>query len=256
MKRTFVFLLAAALLMTACTREIRTEKLLLKEEVPFSEGSAFHYGLDLDIDFPVAGLGNDALAAMRQHIRTLTLGDPYTGFTGPVDDLKAAWRNAAVDEYRTSNEDLLKEMNISEAEAFNLNWETMVSGSFGNEWDGCINYLVEQYTYEGGAHGMSGLFPVVFDKSDGQPVPWSRFAPGISEAAMTELIDRHKFDDLEDTLSENGIDTDNIFYVDTIEPSRWYDVDKEGLTFFYQPYDVAPYVFGVIEITVPWEELK
>ena len=32
--------------------------------------------------------------------------------------------------------------------------------------------------------------------------------------------------------------------------------NENGITFYYQPYDVAPYVFGVIEITVPWEELR
>ena len=34
-----------------------------------------------------------------------------------------------------------------------------------------------------------------------------------------------------------------------------FTVGENGITFYYQPYDVAPYVFGVIEITVPWEEL-
>ena len=52
------------------------------------------------------------------------------------------------------------------------------------------------------------------------------------------------------------IDRDNIFFVDRIEPSDSFTVGENGITFYYQPYDVAPYVFGVIEITVPWEELR
>ena len=53
----------------------------------------------------------------------------------------------------------------------------------------------------------------------------------------------------------NDIDPADIFSVETIEPSEFYTVNEKGITFYYQPYDIAPYVFGVITITIPWEEL-
>ena len=108
----------------------------------------------------------------------------------------------------------------------------------------------------GGAHGMYGTFPLVFDLNNGQVVSWNEVVPGVSTEKMTELITAHRLDDLKDMIGEEAIDEGDIFFHETIEPSDSFTVDAKGLTFYYQPYDVAPYVFGVITIPVPWEELK
>ena len=97
---------------------------------------------------------------------------------------------------------------------------------------------------------------MVFDTKTGQAVTWDQVAINVSNEKIFRLINKHKYDWLKDMIDENGIREEDIFYVDPIEPSESFSVNDEGLTFYYQPYDVAPYVFGVIEIMIPWEDLR
>lgn len=256
MKRSFVLLMAALLVLPACTKEFRTENLSFEEEIPFREGSDNSLTLNLDIDFPVSGFPKEALETIRRTIRTNTVGEAYADFTASLPKLAEAWRNALVQDYLTTNEGMLEELEVSEADAPFLNWSYEYKGAFGEAWDKYVNYTVNQYEYLGGAHGMYGIFPLVFNKEDGKAVDWKTVAPGVSEQKMERLLRQHRLDDMKETIEEDYLDEDNIFFSETIEPSNWFSVDEKGLTFYYQPYDIAPYVYGVITVPVPWEELR
>lgn len=257
MKRIFAILAATLLLFPACTDSgnIRTENLSLEEGIPFSEGSEFHLNLDFDVDFPVSGFEKEALAQVRRTIRTECFGDAYTDFTAPVGDLAQAVRDEYAADYVRSNEEFLRDMEITEAEANNLNWGFDIKGFFGETYGDYVNYIVERYDYMGGAHGLFGLFPVVFDRTTGRTVGDEAFTGGVSRDRLAELIDSHKFDEMGEKLDED-FNREDIFYVENIGPSDHFSVGENGLTYYYQPYDVAPYVFGIITITIPWEELR
>ena len=257
MKRTLLFVAAALFALTSCTKEIKTETLKLDEEIPLHEGSENQLDLTLDIDFPVSGFSKEALEEVRKTIRVHTLGDFYAEFTGSLDELGQLWRNILTDDYVSTNTAMLEEMEMAEEDAPFLNWGFEYKGGFGNPYKQYVNYIIDKYEYMGGAHGMYGTYPLVFRLSDGQPVDWTELVPGISEEKMRALLLQHRMDDMNDIIDEEeGINEEDIFFSETIEPSPWFSVDKEGLTFYYQPYDLAPYVFGVITVPVPWEELK
>lgn len=253
MKRSSLLLLAVLAVLGACTKELRTEKLFLEEEIPFHEGSAFNLSLRYDVQFPTGGLNAEAIEAMRKTIRTTCFGEPYADFTAPLNELAQTVRDACVQDYKSSNEALLQELGIPESEANTLSWATDIRGEFKESYEHWINYLATLYDYEGGAHGLTSEIPIVFDKQTGVPVTYDVFTGNLHPERLATLLDTHKFDKLE--LPE-GIDTENVFYVDNIQPSRLFSVTEEGITFYYQPYEIAPYVFGVIPITIPWEELK
>ena len=248
--------MAALMLLPACTKEIRTENLSLDETIPFHEDSPASLDLLLDIDFPVSGFPKEALQDVRDAILANTLGESYLDFEGSLKEMGEAWRDAFVADYRVTNESMLTELEMTEEDAPFLNWGCDKKGAFGTTYDHYVNYIIDLYDYQGGAHGMYGTFPLVFDKKDGRVVSWQEFAPGISEEKMTELLTAHRLDDLKDTFGEDIPDEENIFFNQTIEPGSNFTVTEEGLDFYYQPYDIAPYVFGIITIPVPWAELK
>ena len=256
MKRSFAILLAALLLLPACTKEIRTENLKLEEEIPLHEGSTNNLSLSLDIDFPVSGFSTQGLESARLAIRTYTIGDAYADCTGPITELGQIWRNNVAEDYRLTNQDMLEEMDMAEEDAPFLNWGFDYKGCFGETYQHFVNYLIDKYEYLGGAHGMTAETPIVFDLKTGDVVQYEAFTEHVGTEKLKELIEKHKFDNLKEEIDEFGLDADNIFYVESIEPSPFYTVDEKGLTFYYQPYDLAPYVFGVITIPIPWEELK
>ena len=257
MKRTLLFVAAALFALTACTKEIKTETLRLEEDIPLHEGSENHLDLNLDIDFPVSGFSKEALEEVRKAIRVHTRGENYTEFTGSLAELGKAWRDALAEDYIDSNTAMLEEMEMAEEDAPFLNWGYEYRGGFGNPYKQYVNYFIDQYEYLGGAHGMNVNVPLVFDTKTGQRVEWQELAPGVSEARMSELLLQHRMDDLKDMIGdEESIDESDIFFSESVEPSPWFSVDKEGLTFYYQPYDLAPYAFGIITIPVPWSDLK
>lgn len=256
MKRAFLILAAALFALTSCTKEIKIETLKLEEEIPFREGSNNHLSLNLDIDFPISGFSGEALEEARRTIRTYTLGEGFTDYTGSLEELAEIWRNTVLNDYIASNEGMLEEMEMSEEDAPFLNWGFDYKGAFGEPYKQYVNYIIDQYQYLGGAHGMNGTFPIVFDTKTGERMEWQELAPGVSEEQMAALLLQHRFDDLKDMIAEEDFDQNNIFFSDTVEPSPWFSIDENGFTFYYQPYELAPYVFGVITIPVSWEELK
>ena len=103
MKRTLIFLLAAAFLLPACNQGFRTETLFLEEDIPFREGSQNALDIKLNIDFPVAGYDREVLQAMCRNIRSHTLGENYTEFKGSLKELAADYRNTLVNDYMLTN---------------------------------------------------------------------------------------------------------------------------------------------------------
>ena len=255
MKRSFIILMASLLMLPACTKEIRTETLKLEEEIPFHEGSANALSLNLDIDFPVAGFSETGLDNVRRTIRTETLGEAYADFGGSLQEMGQAWRNTLAEDYRVTNQSMLQELEMKEDEAPFLNWGSDRKGAFGETYGHYVNYIIDQYDYQGGAHGMYGTFPIVFDRKTGEVVPQEHFTGHLAPHLLKSLIDEYKYDNLKDIISEAEIEEENIFYVESIEPSPYFTVGEDGITYYYQPYDIAPYVFGVITITIPWAEL-
>lgn len=254
MKR-FAFLLAALALLASCSRELRIEKLEFTEDIPFHEGSKFFDNLNYDIALPTAGFSKAAIAQMRREIRTACLGEDYTDFSGSLDELKKNLIEVHQKEYVTANQELLKELEIDEEDAVTLDWGSDVTGSFGEVYGDYINYRIEGYQYFGGAHGLSHQGAIVLDRKTGKAVPYETFTQGISRERLMELLDEYKFDRLAEEIGSD-FNPEDVFYVDSIEPSELFSVGEDGITFYYDPYELAPYVFGGIEIRIPWSALK
>lgn len=117
-----------------------------------------------------------------------------------------------------------------------------------------LSILAKGYEYAGGAHGMPFWISLIFDLETGEQVKGkSLFAVSeeqfgeIKLEAYRELIEQSEEGTYgEDALSvvENSIDFDSGYYL-----------TENGVTFYYDPYALAPYAAGFVEATVPYEKL-
>lgn len=255
MKRLFIPFVAALLLLPACKHEFKTETLDFEEEIPYSDRSEGKLEIDYEVEFPTDGYSKDIIAEMRKTIRVACFGDAYVDFTAPLTSLAESCRDVLTQEYRLSNEELLRELEIDEADAGFLNWGAYIEGKFVDPYHDYLCYHIERYAYYGGAHGTNSEEMLIIDPATGKAVPAETFLGNISKDRLIALINEYKYDNLADIIND-GVGTDNIFYVDPLEPSENYSVDEEGFSYYYQPYEVAPYVFGVIKVTIPWEALN
>jgi hypothetical protein len=108
--------------------------------------------------------------------------------------------------------------------------------------------------YSGGAHGMQEKTWYVIDKKANEIIKRSDiFKPG-SESQLLELIEgalrkREKLESYEALSS-------GIYFEDTVEIPDNYFFSKKGIGFHWDPYEIAPYSEGTIEVIIPYSDLR
>ena len=127
-----------------------------------------------------------------------------------------------------------------------------MNGYFSGRYKQFLSYMVEIYSFRGGAHGINTMTPVVFDKKTGDIVPEEAFFADGYREPVTALIRAH----LPEALEGDEEALAAISDPELVGPNGLYEVTRDGVTWYYQPYVIAPYYLGVISITVPWSELK
>lgn len=120
---------------------------------------------------------------------------------------------------------------------------------------GCITSLyMDQYEFEGGAHGSTQRTSQTWDFSTGKRLQLADFYPhnpsyrkDIQSQIQTGIADRLKqepatyFDDYPSLLRTN------------FNPDSFY-LTPEGLVIYYQQYDIAPYSTGIPKFLLPFRE--
>lgn len=119
---------------------------------------------------------------------------------------------------------------------------------------GCFTSLyTDQYTYTGGAHGSTLRTSDTWDFNSGRYIPLAEFYPhnraylkSIKDNLESQIKDREKeapasyFDDYASLLQTS------------FRPENYY-VTPQGITIYFQQYDIAPYSTGIPEFLLPFQ---
>ena len=146
--------------------------------------------------------------------------------------------------------------NISDFSGFFYNFYYYITANAESGWNGYINYTVTQEVYEGGAHPNSYKSTIIFNPIDGNTVTLDDILkPGYKEALTalltTKLLEEYNAKTIKEAqeiglfINETGVPI----------PSN-YTFDNNGIVFIYNTYEIAPYVFGAIHLTLTYDELK
>lgn len=112
------------------------------------------------------------------------------------------------------------------------------------------------YDMSGGAHGNGACLYYVFDMQTGiQLMPEDIFVENY-EGRLTNIITQTIKDDIEkregrivENLTEAG------YFDDLVGPNSNFYVNKGGIGFYYNAYEIAPYVMGKTDVFVPFTRL-
>ena len=138
-------------------------------------------------------------------------------------------------------------------------WECRIDISLIGKSDRYAVFKSQNYGYYGGAHGgIAGSGPLTYDLSTGELV--TDFIKEGSEAGLQDILMKGVRDYMADNDESVELEKMNdVLMTDdgTVPIPTWtpYPTDK-GLTFIYLQYEVLPYVFGMPEFTVPYDEIK
>lgn len=129
------------------------------------------------------------------------------------------------------------------------NWYYRTAGGFGEGFMNLQTYQVLSESYTGGAHGMYYSIPYIINMTTGEIVTENDlFLPGYV-APVTGLIKAQ-------IEREQGSDSFEGMFQEGMVPNGKCGVSGEGITWFYQPYEVASYAEGIIKVTICWDDLK
>jgi hypothetical protein len=118
-------------------------------------------------------------------------------------------------------------------------------------WDamGVLCVSVEDESYTGGAHPNTYVGYYNFDCKTGNVIKLNDiFLPGYQKVLLKKL----QAFKLENT--DNG--AGDCIYADTIPLTENFYLTDQGITFFYNQYEIAPYVCGTFEFQIDWADIQ
>ena len=128
--------------------------------------------------------------------------------------------------------------------------------------EGVWVYDVTNFQYTGGAHPYTWSQWVNVDAATGKVLASKDVFLPNTEKAICSLLQQKLIEE-----TNNALDTDTITSLDGLHsvgvllegdlyiPDN-FQLGKEGITFLYNPYDIAPYSMGEIRLTLPYADLK
>lgn len=249
MKRFLTTAASAVMLLAACDNvSVSFRPVVYDNAFALEDGAQDSLTVSVDIEYP-AGPANKVSQAMTDAITGSLLGSSYVGME-PYE-AASAWADSLASEYRESNLELLSilEKDGDQGPSMGMNWTTDKQGKMTGTYKDVISYRTATYTYTGGAHGSTWEANLNFDRKSGKLLEQEDvFAEGF-EGQVRKLLMKH----LNDGRDENS---QISLLVDEIEPNGNFTIGPEGITFTYNQYEIAAYVFGIIDILIPAEEIK
>jgi hypothetical protein len=171
--------------------------------------------------------------------------------------------STTVAEHPKARTDLAQAVNL-----FAADYESMLKdmGSLGGCWDlktsadtvhvsdKVLTVKYETYAYTGGAHPNSNSSFYTFDLESGRMLT---LADMVSDTTALLSVVENAFRKNQELLPQNNLEEQGYFLRD----GRFFlpanvGMSREGMVFYYNPYEIAAYALGPIQVTVPYEQLN
>lgn len=133
-----------------------------------------------------------------------------------------------------------------------LNYENQLnSNAFYND-NGFVVLDIGSYGYYGGAHGIQGTSAICFDVKEKKVMVLEDIL-SIDSLTLQKIVEKNfkarsglkPNEPMTEVLFENKLPANDNFYF-----------TNKGLGFIYQPYEVAAYAFGIVNVFIPYNEVR
>jgi len=170
-----------------------------------------------------------------------------------LNQMSKPYENIASNAYWIENSmfsewaDLLKESK-NEEEVFGYNYSLETSSNFVDLFEDIYVFEKSHSDYMGGAHGMYGIDYSYADAKTGKLL------------YDYDIIDTNKKAEISDLITQKVQNDENlnakVYTSDDIPCSSYIKLTKDSLSFLYQPYEIASFADGVVEIPFSYKEIK
>jgi hypothetical protein len=135
-------------------------------------------------------------------------------------------------------------------------WYSETTGSLLLNRSGLLTVAITSDLYTGGAHGMNSTAHYVFDAETGQRIPIQDILIPGAETRLDALVDR-RYREVKGLAPDEPLNGEKgELFEDVIRHNDNFAVTDLGITFLYNPYEIAPYAVGPIEVDLKWADLQ
>ena len=250
-------LLIACVLLVGCERNALQTTNLSSEQVCYlTDAQEDSLTVSIHIEYPTAIGKTDALNNIQRDLKHRLFGEAYIDME-PQQALDA-YVAMLKTEYKINNlplkEDWEKDNRDYEYAPICCE-EQVLTGSVMGEVKGILSYCVERYVYTGGAHGSNFRQFVNYNLQTGEQIDEEQLFAENYQEPLTQLLLQYMVEQNDEIaliqdLQEAG------YNVDDIHPNDNFYLAEEGITYVFNPYDIAPYALGETEILIPWSALQ
>lgn len=250
MKKAFIALTLMTMCLVCCTdnkqerNEFTTDSLTYKKESDIAN-------VNIKVKFPQT-TNRTLFNALAEYISE-EMGGTYEGDMSDGNAMLAFYG----DTYYKGLEDDAKEIGAEGMPA--LDYSQSIDVDY--ETDKYVTYISDTYTFMGGAHGISTKQGSTFRKSDGKRFSYEMLQ-GTDRAEFKQLIKKGVisyfagFDvviDSDESLAEMLITDADVNFLPLPQFAPY--LTKEGVTFIYQQYEIAPYAAGMPNFTISYSDI-
>ena len=165
--------------------------------------------------------------------------EPHRAMQVYVDSLEQAFREELSEMYGEDFDD--DDMPMQYEYLLNCSPEPM------GQADGVISYYYSIESYTGGAHGMYVGYYLNFSSEDGHLLTLGELYDGDPCPAMMQQL----LKDNDCTTREELMEKTQILMLDELYPTDNFLFKGDSILFRFNPYEIAPYSAGAIEVTIP-----
>lgn len=239
--------------------EITYDSIIVAKHIPLLESNdtTLPYSeVNIRFKYPVKFRNQEDLTRLQQIFTDTFFNDSINGSLTPLEAM-GKYLDAYTTEYKTLagmyNDDKAR-LPANEIPAwywYQLNNTNKIL--FQN--DSLLSYAVEYSDYTGGAHGSYRVSYFNVDlKSLSSLSEEDLFKPGYKKE-LTGIVLRQLMKENNVTSADSLIDK-GFFDIKDIVPNNNFWLDDKGLHYSFNQYEIAPYAMGIIDVSIPYDELS
>jgi hypothetical protein len=219
--------------------------------------------LNISFTYPATFGTGEQLQKLQAVFYAMVLGEEYVDAASPHEAVQA-YATQYADFYRDDLQDMyeneLEEVLVDNPNALHYGRDAKNKIVFANE--NLVSFTCFYWEYTGGAHGYAPEFhhsvnlqtlePVTLDQvlNSGYQAPLT----GIIKEKLLRVMEEKVKDIFDDPIDDNQLKSFFNDY-DAIEANDNFMLTETGMTFTYNPYDVAAYASGLFEVEIPYGEI-
>ncbi len=224
--------------------------LLLPDEtdtVPYGE-------MDIEFTYPKELATNkDKLEKLQKLFQRYCLGEDYENFSRQEafeklkKDYTEDYRAEMTEYYLEDRETKTREELFFYSYSYDLDKKDSIV-FYNNAFISFSNF---EYFYSGGSHGMHGTWLYSIDLNSLERIGVDDvFKPETSDELIDVISDK-----LQQIFTEFDVD-DPTLYLNELTVTDNFYITETGVQFTYNPYEIAPYAVGELDVVITYDEIK